>query len=333
MLGLATTAAVAGVLAPGAEAQTYHTKPLVGCTTYFPGATPAASVITRFTYHNTKAVSENIPVGDFNYVEPDPYDRGQPAQFTPGLRPASFEVTSPAAQPLAWVIEGVYALRGVGVDSLRFDTPCPDRGAQVTSVVPTALRAGAADQRLTIFGQRLRDVAVAATGGGVTVDPVQDSAQRLDLKVTVAPGADTSARDLLFTDPAGVQVGCQSCLALDAPSPDPGPQGPAGPAGAAGLSGLAGPPGRDGARGANPVVRATGAAKRFSRRNRTASATATCPAGTSVVSGGHEVTRGGKLGTLSVVADRPTDARRWKVTVRAARASSVARLRAYATCT
>jgi hypothetical protein len=75
----------------------------------------------------------------------------------------------------------------------------------------------------------------------------------------------------------------------------------------------------------------TGAAVGFSARSRIATAGAT-PAGTTVVSGGHAVRRGARLGTLSIVADRPLGSRRWSVTVLAQRIAMGATLRVFATC-
>ena len=61
---------------------------------------------TRFGYENRNAAIDNIPVGDFNYFEPDPLNRGQPAQFLPGRGSASYEVTAATGVPTTWFING-----------------------------------------------------------------------------------------------------------------------------------------------------------------------------------------------------------------------------------
>ena len=217
-------------------------------------------------------------------------------------------------------------------EALRFGRPCPERGPQITAVVPSALRAGVDGQRVTIFGQGLSGSTATVRGDGVKVHAVPDtSSQRLDVIVDVDADASTDPRDLLVTDPQQRQTGCRHCVALDAPALEQGPAGPAG------LTGPTGPAGADAPRGES-APRATSAAApavvhaasaRVRLRSGMASATAVCPAGRSVVSGGHSVARATRL---SVVTNRPSDARSWHVTVRAERAPVNARLQVYATC-
>jgi Collagen triple helix repeat (20 copies)/Quinohemoprotein amine dehydrogenase, alpha subunit domain III len=318
----------------------------------------------RIGYLNTQRSFQTVGIGQSNFMFPNPEDRGQPSQFIPGL--GSWDLTNPAdGQDLFWGLatpaqpnDAVFINLApyLTPDAVRFGRPCPERGPQITSVVPSALRAGVNGQRVTVYGQGLAGASATISGTGLTASTVGDTSdQRLDVTVDVPSGA-TGARDLLVTDPQQRQTGCRHCVALDAPALPTGPQGPVGadgpvgprgeagpvgpagaagpigPAGSAGADGAAGSPGpagRDGAAGAaNPgVVRAQSTPVAFVRRK--ASATAACPAGRSVVSGGHSVN--GASG-LSVLTSRPVDARRWQVTVRADSASSRARLRAYATC-
>lgn len=317
-IGLTATAAA---WAPAAHAAT--TPNAVVCST-FDASTSTATL--RLGTRNPGNSIETVPIGANNFFYPDLDDRGQPAQFIPGLQ--SWDLTVAASgQDLFWGLNGQYLVLAPFLDpeTLPFERPCPDRGPQITSVVPSSLRAGVADQRLTVFGQGLAGSAATVSGDGVSADAVADTSdQRLDVIVDVDAGASTDPRDLLVTDPQDRQTGCRHCVALDAPALDPGPAGPAGPVGPSGPEGAAGPAGGD----ASPaVVRATSAPVAF--RNGKASATAVCPDGRSVVSGGHDVSR---AAGLSVVADRPSDANSWQVTVRAESAPANARLRAHATC-
>lgn len=314
-IGLAATAVASP---PAAQAATVPSS--VVCSTF--NATTSTATLRLGTRNPGNSI-ETVPIGANNFFYPDLDDRGQPAQFIPGLQSWDFTVAA-SGQQLFWGLNGTYLDLELFLDpeTLPFGRPCPERGPQITSVVPAALRAGVADQRLTIFGQGLAGSTATVSGAGVTADAIADTSdQRLDVIVDVDPGASTDPRDLLVTDPQDRQTGCRHCVALDAPAPEQGPVGPAGPEGA---EGHAGPAGSD----ASPaVIRSTGVPVRF--RNGKASATAACPTGRSVVSGGYVVA--GARG-LSVVANRPPDASSWQVTVRAELAPANARLRVYATC-
>jgi hypothetical protein len=330
-IGLVATTVIA---APAAHAATVPSG--VVCSTYDVSTSQAT---LRLGTSNPSESIETVPIGGSNFFYPGLDDRGQPAQFIPGLQ--SWDLTTDAnGQRLLWSINGTLVELGPFLDpeALRFGRPCPDRGPQITGVVPAALRAGVAGQRVTIFGQGLAGSTATVRGDGVTANAVPDASdQRLDVIVDVSPGASTGPRDLLVTDPQQRQTGCRHCVALDAPPLEQGPIGPTGPTGAAGAagpagldgaSGPAGPAGPAGSAGASPaVVRVTSALVTF--RSRKASAMAVCPAGRSVVSGGHSVT--GATG-ISVLTNRPPDAGRWQVTVRAVNAPATARLRVYATC-
>ena len=303
-VALALAAAALLLPAPGAHAA-FNTKPYVECSTYLPATD---QVTTRFGYENRNAAIDNIPVGDFNYFEPDPLNRGQPAQFLPGRGSASFDVTAKAGAPPKWVLNGYPATGPASADAARFGAPCADRGAQVASVVPAAVRGGIADQRVTLFGQRLAGAAVSVSGDGVAVTVVRnESNQRLDLNVTVDPTADPAPRDLLVTDPSGAQVGCESCLALDAPEPPPAEEEPS-----------------------NSTV--TSEIVDFASDTKLATAVATCPAGTSAISGGYEVAALARLDGVSVITDRPAGTRMWRVVARTPRPTARGGLRAYAVC-
>jgi hypothetical protein len=292
----------------------------VVCSTY-DAATSTATL--RLETRNPGNSIETVPIGANNFFYPDLDDRGQPAQFIPGLQ--NWDLTMGANdQQLQWGLNGVYLDLGpfLHPDTLPFGRPCPDRGPQITAVVPPALRAGVAGQQVTIFGQGLAGSSATVSGDGVNADAVADTSdQRLDVIVDVDAGASTDPRDLLVTDPQDRQTGCRHCVALDAPPLEQGPEGPIGPAGAPGPGGPAG------ADASSAVIRANSAPVRF--RSGRASATAVCPAGRSVVSGGYDVAR---ATGLSVVTNRPSEAGSWQVTVRAELASDHARLRAYATC-
>jgi hypothetical protein len=314
-IGLATTA----VASPStAHAATVPSS--VVCSTY-DASTSTATL--RLQSRNPGNSIETVPIGTSNFFYPDLDDRGQPAQFIPGLQSWDFTVGA-SGQQLYWGLNGEYLNLTPFLDpvTLPFGRPCPERGPQITAVDPPALRAGVADQRVTIFGQGLAGSTATVSGAGVTADAIADTSdQRLDVIVDVDPGASTDPRDLLITDPQNRQTGCRHCVALDAPAAE---QGPAGPAGPEGPRGPVGPTGSD----ASPtVIRATGVPARF--RSGKASATAACPAGRSVVSGGYDVA--GARG-LSVVSNRPPDASSWQVIVRAGLATANARLRVYATC-
>lgn len=315
-------AAMVAAWAPAAEAATVPSG--VVCSTY---DTSASTASLRLATRNPGRDIETVAIGANNFFYPDLDDRGQPAQFLPGLQSWDFTVEA-NGRALWWGLNGSYLDLAPFRDpeALRFGRPCPERGPQITAVVPSALRAGVDGQRVTIFGQGLAGATATVRGDGVKAHAVAGtSAQRLDLIVDVDAGASSSPRDVLVTDPQQLQTGCRDCVALDAPALEPGPTGPTGPAGADAPRGESAP--RVNATAAPAVIRATSAAVRV--RGGKASATAVCPAGRSVVSGGHSVARATQL---SVVTSRPLDARSWQVTVRAQRAGATARLRVYATC-
>lgn len=323
MLVLLPLAATALVSAPAAHAVPPTVPSGVVCSTY-DASTSTATL--RLGTRNPGNSIETLPIGVDNYFYPDLDDRGQPAEFIPGLQ--SWDLTVVANnQDLWWFLHNdtqteLDLAPFLHPDTLPFGRPCPERGPQITSVVPPALRAGVADQRVTIFGQGLAGSTATVSGAGVSADAITDTSdQRLDVMVDVDAGASTSPRDLLVTDPQDRQTGCRHCVALDAPALEGGPEGPEGPAGSPG------PVGSPGAEAPSSVVRATSDPVRFRRGK--ASATAVCPAGSSVVSGGYDVTR---ATGLSVVTNRPSDAASWQVTVRSESAASSGRLRVYATC-
>jgi hypothetical protein len=336
VIGLVATAAAS---APAAHAVDLAPSGVV-CSTFDAGASTAT---LRLGTDNRERSIQTFGIGASNFFFPGLEDRGQPAEFLPGLQ--SWDLTVDAnEEELYWGLNGQYleleAQPYLDPETLPFQRPCPERGPQITSVVPSALRAGADDQRVTVYGQGLAGATATIDGAGVSTDPVADTSdQRLDLIVDVDAGASTNPRDLLVTDPQDLQTGCRHCVALDAPAVEQGPAGPEGPAGPAGPEGPAGPSGPEGAAGpegpAGPgiataptaVDRATSAPVRFRRGK--ATATAVCPDGSSVVSGGHDVTR---ASGISIVSDRPADASGWQVTVRAESVHSNARLRVYATC-
>jgi hypothetical protein len=352
-LVLATTVASA----PAAVAHTVPSS--VVCSTY-DASTSTATL--RLGTRNPDNSIETVAIGANNFFYPDLDDRGQPAQFIPGLQ--SWDLTVGAnAQDLYWGLNGAYLVLKPFLDpeTLPFERPCPERGPQITAVVPSVLRAGVADQRVTIFGQGLAGSTATVKGAGVSGHAIADTSdQRLDVVVDVDAGAPTGPRDLLVTDPQHRQTGCRHCVELDAPALEQGSGGPAGPeghagpagpeghvgsigpTGPAGPEGHAGPAGPEGHVGSigptgpagpagsdapSTVIHATSAPVRF--RSGKASATAVCPAGRSVISGGHDVAR---ATGLSVVTNRPPDVHSWQVTVRAELAPANARLRVYATC-
>jgi hypothetical protein len=328
-LVLATTVASAPAAVP-------HTVPSgVVCSTY-DASTSTATL--RLGTRNPDNSIETVGIGANNFFYPDLDDRGQPAQFIPGLQ--SWDLTVGAnAQDLYWGLNGAYLVLKpfLNPETLPFERPCPERGPQITAVVPSVLRAGGADQRVTIFGQGLAGSTATVKGAGVSAHAIADTSdQRLDVIVDVDAGAPTGPRDLLVTDPQHRQTGCRHCVELDAPALEQGSGGPAGPEGQAGPAGPeghvgsigpTGPAGPAGSDAPSTVIRATSAPVRF--RSGKASATAVCPAGHSVISGGHDVAR---ATGLSVVTNRPPDVHSWQVTVRAELAPANARLRVYATC-
>src|SRR6185503_18664334 len=114
-------------------------------------------------------------------------------------------------------------------------------------------------------------------GTGVTAAAPSDTTeQRIDVPITVAAGS-TGTRDVFVTDSNGYEVGCRGCLVLDPNASIVGPTGPQGPKGATGPQGPAG--------SGTTVKHVTGTPVRLNRRGN-ASARATCPRGTSVISGG-----------------------------------------------
>jgi hypothetical protein len=294
---------------------------------------------------NHSQTNESIPAGDFNYFDPFPLDQGQPTMFAPGW--SSWSATLPvvadnAPYQLAWVLNGSYgSILDTRASVQPFARPCADNGPAITSLAPTGLLVGGAAQALTIWGRGMDGTTVQISGAGVHVaTPTAAVDQRIDVPVTVDADAAKTPRDVLVKTPDGLEVGCRACLQIaDAPSTvATGPQGPKGdkgdpgsqgPQGDRGPQGLAGPPG---ASGATPsVIRVTSSPIAFGR-DRSATATARCPAGTSVISGGHDVEPSSSFESLSVLTDEASGDRSWTVTVRAAASRSARHLSVSASC-
>jgi hypothetical protein len=320
-----------------ALATTYTVPTGLVCMTY---DAQSGVAMPRFGYDNTGRATENILAGDYNFFEPGPLDRSQPNQFMPGN--GTFDTSLDAAMlPMAWTINGVGSTTGplTGSD-VAFDRPCPERGPSITAVSPASLAPGGGPQRVTVFGQGLKDATISVTGSGVDVAaPDSTTEQRLNATVTPAPGAATGPRDVIVTAPNGYAVGCRGCLLLDpgastvgpvgpaGPIGDAGPQGPAGPKGDTGLQGPAGPKGDAGLQGpagptgpaggdaAASVTHASGRAVRLGRDGR-ASASATCPPGYSAISGGYDITGAGDTRDVDVIATHADGNSSWKVSVR-----------------
>jgi hypothetical protein len=232
--------------------------------------------------------------------------------------------------PLAWQIDGTTADTGTLTGSdVVFDRPCPDRGPSIGAVSPTAVAPGATSQLLTVFGQGLKNATLTVSGTGVTVGAPSDTTeQRLEVPITVDSGS-TGARDVLVTDSNGYKVGCRGCLVLDPNASTVGPTGPQGPPGPKGATGAPGPAGTSG--GSTTVKHVTGSSVRLNRHG-VASARATCPRGTSVISGGYALSGRGHTHDVSVMATRATSARTWAVRLHASGSGAKPRLTVSASC-
>jgi hypothetical protein len=361
---LLAAAGVAAAAPTGAQAFNVD-APRLMCSTY----NPSSSMLTpRFGVVNRSVSSTTILAGDFNFVDPNPPDRLQPNQFAPGYtfwEPVLGVL--PGVPGFAWVLDGKPFILDMDPAKLPFNRPCADIGPEITAVLPVAVHPGGGGQGLTIYGQGLAGGTVSVGGAGVAVGaPTSSTGQVVTATLTVAADAPTGARDVFVTDAAGNEVGCQGCLLIDPQAGAGGGQGPAGakgdtgpagakgdtgpagakgdtgPAGLKGDTGPAGAKGDTGARGAtgpagqagkdasSTVTHVTGSPVGFGRDG-SATATATCPAGTSVIAGGHDVTGGG-LDRFMILTDKAADDRQWQVTARADGAKSSRRLVAQATC-
>lgn len=170
---------------------------------------------------------------------------------------------------------------------------------------------------MTVFGQGLAGATLAVPGTGITVSaPSQATEQRLTATVSVAAGAAAGSHDVLITDAVGDQVGCRGCLAVEAgAAPQPGPPGPQGEKGPPGPQGAPGSQGPPGPAGTTTVGQVTGTPVTVGRGGAT-TATANCPAGTSVVSGGYKLLGAGAPGSVSPIADAASGSGSWSVTLR-----------------
>jgi hypothetical protein len=309
------------------------------CTTFDAGANRST---VQLAAYNHSAINESIPAGDFNYFDPGPIDQGQPGVFAPGW--SSWSATVPAVadtadHELAWVLNGSYdSILDTRASVQPFARPCADHGPAITSVAPTGLAVGGGTQALTLWGRGMAGATVLISGAGVHVGtPTAAVDQRIDVPVTVDADAAETPRDVLVRTPDGLEVGCRACLSLadasggaatgaQGPKGDKGDAGPQGPKGDAGPQG---PTGAPGASAATPSVVHVQVAPVAFGRDRSATATARCPAGTSVISGGHDVDPASGFDDLSVVTDEASGDRSWTVTVRARGAR---RLTVSATC-
>jgi hypothetical protein len=255
----------------------------------------------------------------------------------------TFDTSLDAAMlPMAWTINGVGSTTGplTGSD-VAFDRPCPERGPSITAVSPAALAPGGGPQRVTVFGQGLKDATVSVSGSSVDViAPSSATEQRIDATVTPAPGAATGPRDVIVTAPNGYEVGCRGCLLLDPNASTVGPEGPAGPKGDTGVQGSTGPEGPAGPMGpqgpaggdaAKSVTHASGRAVRLGRDGN-AAASATCPAGYSAISGGYDITGPGHTRDVDVIATHADGNSGWKVSVRTDGSGSSRRLVVSVSC-
>jgi hypothetical protein len=330
-------AATAVVTVQPAQASSFDVKPGGLICTTFDAATNASTV--QLAADNHSQTDESIPTGNFNYFDPGPLDRGQPTMFAPGW--SSWSVTVPAvpddaANQLAWVLNGSYdSILDTRASVQPFARPCADHGPAIASVSPTGLVVGGGAQTLTIWGRGMAGATVLISGAGVHVaTPSAAVDQRVDVPVTVDADAAKTPRDVLVKTPGGLEVGCRACLQIaDAPSTvATGAKGDKGDQGPQGDRGPQGPAGAPGASGATPsVVRVTSGSIAFGR-DRSATATARCPAGTSVISGGHDVKPFSSFEALSVLTDEASGDRSWTVTVRAAHSRSARRLTVSANC-
>ncbi|MCW3050553.1 MAG: collagen-like protein [Solirubrobacterales bacterium] len=295
----------------------------------------------RFGYDNTGVAIENIPAGDLSLFQPNPYDRSQPNQFIPGN--GTFDTSiSATSLPMIWSINNVNADTGplTGSDVV-FDRPCPERRPSITAVSPVGLAPGGGPQRVTVFGQGLKDATVSVSGSGVAVAaPGSTTEQRIDATVTPASDAAAGPRDVIVTAPNGYAVGCRGCLLLDGGASTVGPVGPAGlkgdtgPQGAAGPGGPAGPAGSTGPAGGDAAASVTHASGRAVRlgRDGNASASTTCPAGYSAISGGYDITGAGHTRDVDVIATHADGTSGWTVRVRTSRSGASQQLIVSVSC-
>jgi hypothetical protein len=322
-----------------ARASSFDVKPGGLICTTFDASSNASTVQLAADNHSQN--EESIPTGNFNYFDPGPLDQGQPSMFAPGW--SSWSATIPAvaddaARQLAWVLNGSYdSILDTRASVQPFARPCADHGPAIASVSPADLVTGRA-QALTIWGRGMAGATVLVSGAGVHVaTPTAAVDQRIDVAVTVDADAARTARDVLVTTPDGLEVGCRACLGIAGPSSTVAvgaqdPKGDAGQQGAPGERGPEGPAGAAGASGAlSSVIRVTSGPIAFGR-DRSARATATCPARARVISGGYDVEPSSRFKGLSVLSDEASGHRAWTVTVRAARSRSVRRLTVSANC-
>ncbi|HMJ37868.1 MAG TPA: hypothetical protein VK501_28425 [Baekduia sp.] len=341
----AVLAATVVVTVQPARASTFDVKPggLI-CTTFDAGTSQST---VQLAANNRSRTNESIPAGDFNYFDPGALDRGQPGMFAPGW--SSWSTTFPAvadnaAHEMAWVLTGDADILDTRASVQPFARPCADHGPAITSVSPTGLVLGGGAQALTIWGRGMAGATVLISGAGVHVaTPTAAVDQRIDVPVTVDADAPKTPRDLLVKTPDDLEVGCRACLQItdapgvaatgaQGPKGDNGDKGDAGAQGPRGEAGPQGPAGTPGVSGATPsVIRVKSGSTAFGR-DRSATATARCPAGTSVISGGHDVDPSSSGEALSVVTDEASGDRSWTVTVRAVPARSTRRLTVSATC-
>lgn len=323
---LALASALFAVLPGAASAQVATSPTGLVCLTY---KSTTGTAIARLGYRNAGLTIESIAPSDNNFTAPPPADRGQPNQFVPGL--GSWDISiSAVSLPITWSIDGTSADTGTLTGSdVAFDRPCPDRGPSISAVSPTSVAPGATSQLLTVFGQGLKNATLALSGTGVTAGAPSDTTeQRIDVPITVASGS-TGTRDVFVTDSNGYEVGCRGCLVLDPSARTTGPTGPQGPTGPRGAPGGQGPAGTS---GGTAVKHVTGSPVRLDSRG-DASAQATCPPGTSVISGGYTLSGGrGHTHDVSVMATRATNARTWAVRLRTTGSGVKRRLTVSASC-
>ncbi|MHB1930321.1 MAG: outer membrane protein assembly factor BamB family protein [Acidimicrobiales bacterium] len=94
-------------------------------------------------------------------------------------------------------------------------------GPMITSLNPSTVAAGSANQPVTAYGTNFASGAVVKSFAGIHVTAVFVSSSQLNLSVTVSSTVAAGSYNVVVTNPGGLKGNCKGCLTVASSSPPP----------------------------------------------------------------------------------------------------------------
>ena len=119
-------ALVALLVGPGVAQAAGTVTPTVSC--YQPNSDGSVSVLLG--YRNSSSVTQTVPLGPDNVINPSRYNGQQPTTFAPGDHPGSFALTIPGSEIYSanWWLDGSAVTSGTSVSQCPAGTSLPADG-------------------------------------------------------------------------------------------------------------------------------------------------------------------------------------------------------------